>query len=105
VDGDDALGRAIELEVRGLQPGSYLVRHRRVDAGHSNIHALWLAFGDDEWPDDFGWERLRERDHLEDLVATASVEVGPDGAIRLDFELPMPAVSLIELERTAHPLH
>jgi xylan 1,4-beta-xylosidase len=105
VDGDDALGRAIELEVRGLQPGSYLVRHRRVDAGHSNIHALWLAFGDDDWPDDFGWERLRERDHLEDLVATASVEVGPDGAIRLDFELPMPAVSLIELERTAHPLH
>jgi xylan 1,4-beta-xylosidase len=105
VEGDAALDRRVELEVHGLEPGSYLVRHRRVDAAHSNIHALWQEFGDDDWPDDYGWERLRERDRLEDLEPASSVDVGLEGLLRLAFDLPMPAVSLIEIERTAHPLH
>jgi xylan 1,4-beta-xylosidase len=99
------LGREVSLTVVGLEPGTHLLRHRRLDLEHSNIHALWQEFGDDDWPDDFGWERLRERDYLEDLVSPSSIEVGPDGEADLAFSLPMPSMSLIELERTARPLH
>ncbi len=103
--GDPRLDRDVSLTVKGLRPGWYQLRHRRVDLDHSNIHAHWASFGDDDWPDDFGWERLREVDHLEDLEPPGSIEVGPDGLARLEFQLPMPAVSLIELERSALPMH
>jgi xylan 1,4-beta-xylosidase len=99
------LGRELELSVVGLTPGTYHLRHRRVDRDHSNIHALWETFGDDAWPDDFGWERLHERDRLEDLEPPGSVEVGADGTLELGFHLPMPSVSLIELDRRALPPH
>jgi len=103
--GDASLGRDVGLAVEGLAPGSYHVRHRRVDREHSNIHGLWQGFGDDDWPDDFGWERLRERDRLEDLEPPASVDVGQDGRAQLEFHLPMPGVSLVELDRRGIPGH
>jgi xylan 1,4-beta-xylosidase len=103
--GDSQLSRAISLRCSGLLPGTYHLRHRRVDADHSNIHGVWQRFGDDAWPDDFGWERLREANHLEDLEPSRSLEVGEDGALLLEFELPMPGVSLLELEPTALPMH
>ena len=101
--GDDPLGRRVELVVAGLDPGPYRRRHRRLDLDHSNIDATWRAFGNDPWPDDFGWERLRERDFLEDLEPLATVEVGADGTTRHAFDLPMPAISLIELEPITQP--
>jgi xylan 1,4-beta-xylosidase len=99
------LGRSVELSVEGLEPGGYHLRHRRVDRDHSNIHGLWETFGDDDWPDDYGWERLHERDRLEDLEPPESVEVGADGRLDLAFELPMPSVSLVELDRRPLPSH
>ena len=104
-DGDAGLSRDVTLSIGGLEPGTYLLRHRRLDADHSNIYGLWQEFGDDDWPDDFGWERLKERDYLEDFEPPASIEVGPDGRAGLDFPLPMPGISLIELERSALPAH
>ena len=104
-DGDPGLGRDVALSIGGLEPGTYLLRHRRLDTDHSNIYGLWQEFGDDDWPDDFGWERLKERDYLEDFEPPASLEVGPDGQASLDFPLPMPGISLIELERSALPAH
>ena len=104
-EGDAQLDRDIALCVSSLEPGTYLLRHRRLDLEHSNIHGFWQTFGDDDWPDDFGWERLRERDHLEDLVSPESVEVGADGEADLAFKLPMPGISLVELERTVIPAH
>jgi xylan 1,4-beta-xylosidase len=104
-DGDDRLARAVELTIDGLEPGPYHVRHRRLDLEHSDIHGLWQSFGGDPWPDDFGWERLRERDYLEDLGSHGEVDVGPNGRIHLEFDLPMPAISLIELEPATLPTH
>jgi xylan 1,4-beta-xylosidase len=52
--------------------------------------------GGRDWPDEAGWARLRAADRLEDLHPATAVEA-VRGAIRLDFELPMPAVSLLEL--------
>jgi xylan 1,4-beta-xylosidase len=104
-DGDPELGRDVELTIAGIDPGTHLLRHRRLDLDHSNIHGLWQSFGDDDWPDDFGWERLRERDYLEDLEPPASIDVGADGEVHLAFHLPMPGISLIELEHAALPAH
>jgi xylan 1,4-beta-xylosidase len=104
-EGDAALRREIALTITGLDPGPYLFRHRRLDLDHSNIHGLWETFGGDDWPDDFGWDRLRERDYLEDLEPPASIEVGHGGTVKLTFDLPMPGMSLIELDRGAFPSH
>ena len=103
--GDPALDRDVSLVIGGLAPGSYHVRHRRVDLEHSNIHGHWAAFGDDDWPDDFGWERLREANHLEDLEPPSTLEVGADGVATLAFGLPMPSVSLVELVPSPLPMH
>ena len=93
-DGDELLDRAIALTVAGLGAGTVRVRHRRVDADHSNIGAHWDG-GD--WPDATGWDRLRAADRLEDLEPERQVSIGGDGRLSLDFDLPMPSMSLIEI--------
>ncbi|HTG41988.1 MAG TPA: xylan 1,4-beta-xylosidase, partial [Methylomirabilota bacterium] len=93
--GDALLDRRVGLRVGGLAAGaSRRVRHRRVDAGHSNIASHWDG-GD--WPDSDGWRRLRAADRLEDLEPERRVRIGPEGALELEFDLPMPSVSFVEL--------
>ena len=101
-DGDLSLERRIDLAVEGLDRGPYRMRHRRLDLDHTNIRSVWQSFGDDLWPDDFGWERLRERDFLEDLEPP-SVLTPEHGIARIAFDLPMPAISLIELDPAMQP--
>jgi xylan 1,4-beta-xylosidase len=72
-DGSEALDRRVTLEVRGLQPGTYEIRHDRVDARHSNIIATWERLGRPDWPDDAGWTRLRAADRLEALETPPQV--------------------------------
>jgi xylan 1,4-beta-xylosidase len=93
-DGDPLLDRTVRLVVDGLPAGSVIVHHHRVDATHSNIAAQWSG---GEWPDDAGWGRLHASDHLDQLEPERTVAVGPDGALTLEFALPMPSVSLIEV--------
>jgi xylan 1,4-beta-xylosidase len=107
--GDRALDRSVTLKVRGLQPGTYELRHFRVDARHSNIVRTWRRLGRPDWPDDAGWTRLRAADRLETLEPPRQVRA-VRGRFELEFELPMPAMSLVELlpisrrnERVGHP--
>ena len=93
-DGDPLLDRTVRLAVNGLEPGTFTVRHRRVDATHSNIAAHWTG-GD--WPDDAGWQRLADADRLDELEPDRTAAVAGDGRLRLEFALPMPSISLIEL--------
>jgi xylan 1,4-beta-xylosidase len=93
--GDALLDRGIRLHVGGLAAAtSWRLRHLRVDAGHSNIASHWDG-GD--WPDAAGWNRLRAADRLDDLEPERSVRIGPDGQLELEFDLPMPSVSFVEL--------
>ena len=96
--GDRLLDRRIHLTITGLPPTRHRLRHRRLDEHHSNINRAWteIAAGS-AWPDDAGWQALHEADRLEDLEPPTHV-TPEDGALHLDFDLPMPAVSLIELE-------
>ena len=56
----------------------------------------WQDIGLPDWPDARGWERLRAADRLEDLLPPATASI-TDGALTLEFDLPMPAISLVEL--------
>jgi xylan 1,4-beta-xylosidase len=96
-DGDTLLDRDVTLRLRGLSADRYRLRHRRVDGHHSNLAQRWRAMGGTDWPTDHEWRQLREADRLEDLAAPRTVEPR-DGALELSFGLPMPAISLLELE-------
>jgi xylan 1,4-beta-xylosidase len=98
---DQALDRMVSLEVRGLRAGTFELRHHRVDAVHSNIVRIWEDLGRPDWPDDAGWSRLRAADRLETLEPPRLVRVDR-GHLDLAFELPMPAMSLIELVPIDH---
>jgi xylan 1,4-beta-xylosidase len=95
-DGDRLLGRHVRLRVRGVPPGRYQQAHLRVDALHSNVVANWEAIGRPEWPDAPGWAALHDRDRLESLTPPAINDVS-SGEFGVDFELPMPGISLILL--------
>ncbi|HEX2755555.1 MAG TPA: glycosyl hydrolase [Candidatus Limnocylindrales bacterium] len=95
-DGEVALDRSISLTIRGLGAATYQLRHHRVDTLHSNIVRTWEDVGRPDWPDADGWARLRAADRLETLGPTRAVAVD-GGRLELAFDLPMPAMSLIEL--------
>lgn len=95
-DGDRALDRAVSLAIDGLPAGTYQLRHQRVDASHSNIVRTWQELGQPDWPDAAGWDTLRAADRLELLEPVRPVRA-EGGRIDLAFQLPMPALSLIEL--------
>ena len=94
-DGDPLLDRTIAMTVAGLGGApAWRVRHSRIDPAHSNIAARWDGGA---WPDEVGWRRLRAGDHLDELEPERRVEIGADGTVEFEFELPMPSVSLVEL--------
>lgn len=95
-DGDALLGRQVRMRIRGIRPGRYRQEHHRVDAVHSNVLANWESIGSPDWPDPQGWAALHEMDRLESLTPPAVVDVSA-GELGLDFELPMPGISLIQL--------
>ncbi len=94
--GDSLLDRRVRLTIDGLGPGSVELRHRRVDASHSNIVRTWKRLGEPDWPDDAGWTVLRVADRLEALEPPREVRAD-EGRLELEIDLPMPAMSLIEL--------
>ena len=74
------------------------LRHRRLDEDHSNLNARWAGIADGRaWPEGAEWRTLQEQDRLDDLEPARSVEPR-DGTVDLRFSLPMPGVSLIELD-------
>jgi xylan 1,4-beta-xylosidase len=96
--GDPVLDRGASLSITGLGATRYRIRHRRLDATHSNLVAAWTEIGGGAgWPDDGQWTELADRDRLDELEPDRIVEP-EDGRLELAFELPMPSVSLLELE-------
>jgi xylan 1,4-beta-xylosidase len=96
---DDALGRTITLRVTGLPDHDHEVRHHRIDEQHSNVWNTWDELGgaDRAWPrDEQEWARLRAANRLDELAPPQRLRP-TGGTIELRFELPMPAVSHIEL--------
>jgi xylan 1,4-beta-xylosidase len=96
--GDPLLDRDVDLTVDGLPATRYRVRHRRLDEEHSNLNTAWARIARGRaWPDGDEWGKLREQNRLDDLEPARMVEPQSD-TVELCFPLPMPGVSLIELD-------
>ncbi|MGW0593448.1 GH39 family glycosyl hydrolase [Streptosporangium sp. NPDC002607] len=95
-DGEEILSREVTLTVEGLATGKYAVSHHRIDERHSNIRAVWAEIGGGaDWPKGEQWERLHTANSLDELEPARTVHA-EDGTLRLEFTLPMPAVSYLE---------
>ncbi|GAA2407104.1 GH39 family glycosyl hydrolase [Nonomuraea africana] len=92
-DGAPELTRAVRLRVDGLSGSGYLLTHHRIDETHSNIKAVWESMGGGDWPVGEQWERLAAADAIDEYAAAVEVS----GEIALEFDLPMPGVSFVEL--------
>jgi xylan 1,4-beta-xylosidase len=89
----------VDLRLAGLpiEHGDVLVRHWRVDALHSNAHTLWRSLGSPDYPTPEAVAAIRARQGLERLEPDRRERV-ERGALALRLLLPLPAVSLVELE-------
>ena len=95
--GDPLLHRSASLNVGRLPAVRYRLHHRRLDEEHSNLVASWARIGGGaDWPDSAQWDELAARDALQELEPERVI-VPAGGRLELDFELPMPSVSLLEL--------
>ncbi len=97
-EGAGLLRRHVALDVAGMAPGArYGFRHWRVDDTHSNVYAAWRSLGKPRWPDEAQLAQLQVRDALELLEPAREQAATPAGNVRCEFDLPMPALSLIEI--------
>jgi xylan 1,4-beta-xylosidase len=95
------LDREVTMTIIGLDASEYRVRHRRLDHEHSDLNASWQRIADGRaWPDEDDWRQLFERDVLEDYEPPTRHRA-EGGRLTLTFPLPMPSVSLVELEPLA----
>jgi hypothetical protein len=92
----DDLRRGVHVQIRGLPPGRYAVRHRRVGPEHSHLAHTAQQIGVTDWPDERQWQALRERDVLDDVPAEP-VDVGAGGQAFVDLDLPTSTLALVEL--------
>jgi xylan 1,4-beta-xylosidase len=96
--GSDVLSRQVSVSVAGLTPnGQFLLRHYRVDNKHSNVYGAWLELGQPNWPNSVQLAELHRRDALQMLGHKSTPNADSSGSIFLEFSLPMPALSLVEL--------
>ncbi|CAI9415942.1 GH39 family glycosyl hydrolase [Nocardioides sp. T2.26MG-1] len=98
--GSGPLARDVRVELSGLEPGAtYTLTHERVDQHHSNVAGAWGALRREgqDWPDDEQWAALREADRLEELEPARTVTADGNGAVAVEVQLPMPAMSLLTL--------
>jgi len=98
IGGDPVLDRRVRIRV-SVPPGvAYVVRHYRIDAGHSNIVPTWERMRHGApWPSDGQWAELHERNTLDELGPPERATAGGDGVLEFGFDLPMPGVSCLEL--------
>jgi xylan 1,4-beta-xylosidase len=96
--GSEVLLRQVSMNVAGLAPNQrFGLRHYRVDNKHSNVYAAWLDMGRPDWPDVAQLAELHRRDALQMLEHRSTASTDSSGSLSLEFSLPMPALSLVEL--------
>jgi xylan 1,4-beta-xylosidase len=97
----DTRDTEVTLQLEGLPfAGQVGVHHWRIDARHSNSHAAWRAQGSPQDPSEAQLRAIVERQSLE-RAESERAEAVRDGALTLRLALPLPSVSLIEIQPAA----
>jgi xylan 1,4-beta-xylosidase len=95
-EGNPLLSRHVSLTVAGLPPGrKFRLQHFRVDNTHSNVQQAWQAMGQPDWPSNSQLAELHRGDALEMLEPGRDLEVDASGQCAVQFEMPMPSLSLL----------
>ncbi len=97
-DGVDSLRRHIVLELTGFKPHQrFRLDHYRIDNDHTNVYRAWKEMGSPDWPNPKQLAELHEHDGLDSLQTPAELSVDSSGRVAVEFDLPMPGVSLVSL--------
>ena len=79
-----------------LPPGKKIrLQHFRVDNAHSNVQQAWQAMGQPDWPSNSQLAELHQKDALEMLEPARDLEADASGQCAVQFEMPMPSLSLL----------
>ena len=98
IAGAPLLDRRVRLRVSVPAGAAYTVRHYRIDTRHSIIVPAWERMrGGAPWPTPDQWAELGELNTLDELRPAARAAAGSGGMLEFGFDLPMPAVSYLEL--------
>ncbi|NUR95071.1 MAG: glycoside hydrolase [Kribbellaceae bacterium] len=86
----------VRVVLRNVPAGEYRLRHRRIDADHSNSFTVWQQLGSPQDPTPPELAAIHARQGLEDFDAERNLTVAGD--LTLDVSLPLPSASLLVLE-------
>ena len=89
---------AIDLKLEGLPKDvtRVLVRHYRIDQDHSNAYTVWKGMNSPQHPSAEEYTKLEAAGQLQLLDSPAWLS-STNGAGRMQFSLPLQAISLLEL--------
>ncbi len=89
---------SIELSIDGLpsETKQALLEHFRIDSEHSNAFAAWKAMGSPQSPSANQYRQLESAGQLQLLASPRWVQM-EHGSVRLQFELPRQALSLVKV--------
>jgi xylan 1,4-beta-xylosidase len=88
----------VSLTISGVPANAkrVLVRHYRIDQGHSNAYTLWKKMGSPQQPTPEQYAQLEAAGQLQLLTSPEYVNA-KNGAVELRFNLPRLAVSLVQV--------
>ena len=97
----DARDADVTLRLERLPfSGGVRLHHWRIDARHSNSHTAWQAQGAPQDPSEAQLRAIKERQGLERFEPERTESIR-DGELTLRIPLPLPSVSLIEIQPAA----
>jgi xylan 1,4-beta-xylosidase len=93
-DWDRRADYPVSLEIANLPHGQVTIQHYRIDQAHSNAYTEWMRQDQPMYPTPEQRRAIKARENLEKYATDQTIAV-VDNRLRLDFDLPVHAISLL----------